>query len=102
MERAYPQEVMIVDADSRVQGVAAGGYHTLAWLVDGSLFAFGSNSYGQLGLKRPQPNNASSSAGDSDEESERVTWPQRVPLGKGVQVRLAPFLEFGIIRLWFY
>jgi alpha-tubulin suppressor-like RCC1 family protein len=44
-----PQEVMGIDEP--VEYVATGHYHTLCVTTAGNLWAFGSNSKGQLGVK---------------------------------------------------
>ncbi|EGB08862.1 hypothetical protein AURANDRAFT_63746 [Aureococcus anophagefferens] len=46
-EEPAPKPVAVAVA---VAAVAAGKYHSLAVAADGSLYAFGDNSYGQLGL----------------------------------------------------
>lgn len=51
----FPQPIQSLEPGklrppARVTAIAAGGNHTMAVTVGGSLLAFGSNSYGQLGL----------------------------------------------------
>ena len=44
-----PVPVVGIPAGKRVAAIAAGGNHSLALCTDGSLYAWGSNNYGQLG-----------------------------------------------------
>lgn len=46
---ASQSDAIIADADTRYTAIAAGNWHTVALKADGSLWAWGSNSSGQLG-----------------------------------------------------
>jgi alpha-tubulin suppressor-like RCC1 family protein len=46
----YPAEGPVLPAGRIVRQVACGGAHTLVSTLDGELFAFGRNDYGQLGI----------------------------------------------------
>ncbi|CAB3392649.1 RCC1 domain-containing protein [Kyrpidia spormannii] len=48
-DSSTPVAVQGLATDSTIQAVAAGAYHSLALTSDGRVFAWGANSYGQLG-----------------------------------------------------
>ena len=50
MNRSSPVPVDVTTGIPAVRSVTAGGYHTMAAAVDGSIWAWGYNGYGQLGI----------------------------------------------------
>jgi alpha-tubulin suppressor-like RCC1 family protein len=67
---------------SEVVSLGCGWYHTLALLKDGSVFAWGDNSEGQLGIER-------------DAEERYTSWPVKVEIRKGKERRVKVVEEEG-------
>ena len=57
MNRSSPVAVDVTTGIPAVRSVTAGGYHTMAAAVDGSIWAWGYNGYGQLGNGSYSSNN---------------------------------------------